>query len=166
MEGPVVTAFSDAVVAELVARYSPKQKRNPAWDRKAERQAFKDGTDYDAPWYVDRTAEEMAGDVCMATEDMGDGCPSLRVLTYAEIASVVEAVEARAGADAEHRDMCKRNGFPWCDTCGNPAVFREGSGVLHATAEQPHGVHPHEDRTDHEPSMVQWANAPGGAWPE
>lgn len=91
-----MSALSDAVVAELAARYAAKQKQNPAWDRKAERDSWRTGGDYDVPYLVDRTAEEMAGDVCMAAEEAGDGCLSLRALTFAEVAAVVEAVEARS----------------------------------------------------------------------
>ena len=65
--------------------------------RKAERQAWRDGVDYDVPDFVDRTREEMAADSCWTSEDMSDGQTSLRVLTYAEVAAVIEAVEGRVG---------------------------------------------------------------------
>jgi hypothetical protein len=91
-----VSKLSDEVVAELVARYSPKQKPNPAWDRKVERAAWVADEEYDVPQYVDRTPEEMAkGDTCMVVEDGADGCSIMRALTFAEIAAVVEAVEER-----------------------------------------------------------------------
>ncbi|GAB3251510.1 hypothetical protein [Kineosporia babensis] len=94
-----MSALSDAVVAELARRYSPQTKRNPAWDRKAERAAWDRDEEYEVPEQIPRTAEEMAGDTCHHVRPGADGYMSIYTLTYRQIAEVVEAVEA-ARADS------------------------------------------------------------------
>lgn len=48
------------------------------------------------------------------------------------------------------------NGFPWCDTCRQPAVWSEFFGHLHVTPEHPNGVPRHRDESDHEVSIRSW----------
>lgn len=45
---------------------------------------------------------------------------------------------------------------PWCDTCKQPAVWKEGQGWLHATAEHPFGQPPWSDQSGHEVTAREW----------
>lgn len=56
----------------------------------------------------------------------------------------------------EYRVQHQENGFPWCDTCKQPAVFSEFQGNLHSTPEHPFGLPKHLDQSGHEVSMRQW----------
>ncbi len=60
---------------------------------------------------------------------------------------------------AEWDEFVKRsrdNGFPWCDTCRQPAVWRESWGMLHSTPEHMFGLPPHLDSSGHKVTMSEW----------
>jgi hypothetical protein len=54
------------------------------------------------------------------------------------------------------RQDCKAKGFPWCDTCKEPAVWREFTGMLHSTDAHPFGLPPHMDSSGHKVTMREW----------
>lgn len=47
-------------------------------------------------------------------------------------------------------------GFPWCDTCRQPAVWSEFFGNRHVTPEHPNGVPQRRDESGHEVTMRGW----------
>ena len=47
-------------------------------------------------------------------------------------------------------------GSPWCDTCGEPAVYSEVHGIVHATPEFPFGLPQHLDPARHEVTFREW----------
>lgn len=57
---------------------------------------------------------------------------------------------------AQFRRYWVSSGFPWCDVCEKPAVWREGFGYQHSSAEHPHGIH--SDLDDHAVSVKDWWN--------
>jgi hypothetical protein len=57
--------------------------------------------------------------------------------------------------EQELRKEHARKGFPWCDGCGAPTVWREGQGFVHVTANDPTGMNP--DPSDHEITGKAWA---------
>ncbi len=56
----------------------------------------------------------------------------------------------------KHRQRQRDHRFPYCDTCGEPAVFKEGRGVLHSTDAFPFGVPEHLDTSGHSASFRTW----------
>lgn len=55
------------------------------------------------------------------------------------------------------REQWIADGFPWCDTCGEPAVLSEFYGNLHASEERRFGVMPHADNSGHAVTMRDWS---------
>jgi hypothetical protein len=78
----------------------------------------------------------------------------------AELAELIERAKAWPLGDDAHAEHCRRAGFPWCDTCKLPAVFMEGQGYLHSTAEYPFGVHESMDDSGHEVTTREWWRVP------
>jgi hypothetical protein len=66
-------------------------------------------------------------------------------------------VSAQDVSDA-FREAHKTKGFPWCDTCKEPAVWREAQGLLHSTDAHPFGLPPHLDVSGHEVTTREWDN--------
>ncbi|WP_143116337.1 hypothetical protein [Lentzea xinjiangensis] len=52
------------------------------------------------------------------------------------------------------------DGFPWCDTCKQPAVWSEFNGWRHSTAEYRFGLPQHLDNSGHEVTAKEWTNTP------
>ena len=84
--------IAEAVINELAEQYSQLTKKNPEWDRKAEKAAWESDAEYSVPEYIPRSQEELRRDSCYVVERAGDGFPSLRALTYAEVGEVVRDV--------------------------------------------------------------------------
>lgn len=61
-------------------------------------------------------------------------------------------------SDKQYRLYCARNGFPWCDICERPAIWREGFGYRHTTPQHPNGVPRDEDRSGHKVTVKGWFN--------
>lgn len=59
---------------------------------------------------------------------------------------------------SEYRRYCLSAGFPWCDTCENPVVWREGFGYQHASPERPLGIFRDQDTSGHTPTCRAWYN--------
>lgn len=62
--------------------------------------------------------------------------------------------------ERRYREHCQQQGFPWCDTCGKPAVWQEGAGFRHSTSQHPCGVPNHLDDSGHEVTATEWYNTP------
>jgi hypothetical protein len=60
----------------------------------------------------------------------------------------------------ELRAETRRAGFPWCDACGEPAVWRESQGWLHSTDVHRFGLPQHLDQSGHEVTARQWWEDP------
>jgi hypothetical protein len=74
-------------------------------------------------------------------------------------------VTALPVGDDDHAAHCREQGFPWCDTCKRPAVYREGFGNLHSTAAHPFGVPASLDTSGHEVTMREWSSTLTRPWP-
>lgn len=61
----------------------------------------------------------------------------------------------------EYKRRCRSQGFPWCDTCQNPAVYREGAGYLHSTPDRPYGLFEDQDPSRHAVTVKEWFKESG-----
>lgn len=68
--------------------------------------------------------------------------------------------------DDENVVRAREAGFPWCDTCRRPAVFREGEGMLHSTPEHRFGLPRRFDDSGHEVTIHEWDAAVTAWWAE
>ena len=63
-----------------------------------------------------------------------------------------------------HREYVRKHRFPTCDTCGEPAVFSEGRGILHSTDAMPFGLPEFRDTSGHEPTIRKWNAESEARW--
>ncbi len=60
-------------------------------------------------------------------------------------------------SEEEFVQLHRKKGFPWCDTCGLPAVWREQAGEhQHVTIEFPLGIYSRDDTSGHKVTCRDW----------
>ena len=78
----------DSIATALAARWAIRTERNPEWDRKAEREAWRRGEEYPVPETIDRPLVEQIKGGPMEFGTGADGLPLMWVPSIEDIAEV------------------------------------------------------------------------------
>ena len=81
----------DVLFDALIERFGESYMDNPAYDRKAERAAWKNDEDYDIPEYIPADRETQKRGSCTQVFVAADGYNSISILNFTDIVNAVMA---------------------------------------------------------------------------